>query len=454
MTRPRGAIYKRNGQWAFRIGYLENGLRREYKRQGFTSKVEAELAKANALIALGKGNSIDAARQTVEQFLTFWFDIYSKSGKIKPSTLLSVQTHIRVYLVPRIGVLSMRKLKQPIIAKLLSDLLVGGRVNAAIKNATPALSNKTVRNIAGTLTRASNDAVLWGLLPSNPCANVDLPRKDRPELQTWNGQQIAQFIETTETQNDPLLAIWLLALTTGMRRGELAGLRWSDIDLVASTVTVTQTRSIVAAKTVIGAPKTKAGFRTCSLDTPTINALAMLKDGQEAAAEILGHWSSEFVATNFDGRPINPNTLLKRFRAAVRVAGLPTIRLHDLRHSYAAYALENGVSVHIVSARLGHASAAFTIDTYAKSIPAADRGASDIVEQALAKLLDERGRQKVAKGREKVAKLEKLGEQKFVLRPYNPIKDGLREQNNATKKGGRGVSNPRPPGPQPGALTN
>ena len=449
MTRPRGTIYKRNGQWAFRIGYLENGLRREYKRQGFATKAETELAKANALSALGKGSSIDAARQTVEAFLISWFDIYSKSGKIKPSTLLSAQTHIRVYLVPRIGAMSMRKLKPAIIAKLLSDLLVGGRVNATIKNATPALSNKTVRNIAGTLTRALNDAVLWGLLPSNPCANVDLPRKDRPELQTWNGQQIAQFIETAETRNDSLLAIWLLALTTGMRRGELAGLRWRDVDLVASTVTVTQTRAVVAGKIVVGTPKTKAGLRTCSLDTPTINALARLKDGQEIAAEMLGHWSSEFVATDFDGRPVKPNTLLKRFRAAVRVAGLPIIRLHDLRHTYAAYALESGVSVHIVSARLGHASASFTYDTYAKSIPAADRGASDIVEQALAKLLDERGREKVAKGREKVAKLDELHEQKFVLRPYNPIKDGLHEQNDATKKGGRGVSNPTSKPPKP-----
>jgi integrase len=123
----------------------------------------------------------------------------------------------------------------------------------------------------------------------------------------------------------------------------------------------------------------------------------MLKRDQEAAAAKLGYWFSDLVATDLDGRPVHPKALLKRFRAATRAAGLPEIRLHDARHTYAAYALENGVSPHIVAARLGHSSASFTLDTYAKSIPAADKGASQIVESALtAQLRDLLGREKGA----------------------------------------------------------
>lgn len=118
----------------------------------------------------------------------------------------------------------------------------------------------------------------------------------------------------------------------------------------------------------------------------------------EQAAETLDYWASKLVFTNIDGSLPSPNTLLKRFRRALELAELPRIRLHDGRHSYAAYALESGVSVHIVSPRLGHSSPSFTYDTYAKSIPAADRQAASVVEQALAKLIDaDRG---TRKGRE------------------------------------------------------
>ncbi len=144
-------------------------------------------------------------------------------------------------------------------------------------------------------------------------------------------------------------------------------------------------------------------------------------------------------------------------RQASKIALVECAGLHDGRQTYVAYALENGVSVHIVAARVGHSSASFTYDTYAKSIPAADRNASSIVENELAKLIETEpvsGTRTGREVREKDAKRREPHEQENSLRPYNPINIGLHGHDEQDLWGERGVSNPRPPGPQPGALTN
>jgi len=457
VTRVRGSIKKiAPNNYQIRIGYTENGKRREYKRNNYATKRDADIALANAQVTLGKGRAIDASRQTLGVFLEGWLDIYAKSRGVKPSTLVKTREHLHAYIVPRLGARSMRELKPQLIARFTSDLLEGGRLNPK-QDGSRELSNKTVRNILGTLSVALTQAVEWGLLPENPCSRIDLPRKTRPELVTLSGEQVAQFLQVAHEHRDPMLAVWLLVFTTGMRRGELAGLRWQDIDLVAGTATVTQTRQVLGGEVITGTPKTRAGSRTVTLDSWTIDELARAKDAQEQAARILGYWSSELVATDLDGRAVHPDALLKRFRRALRAAGLPEIRLHDGRHTYVAYALENGVSVHIVAARVGHSSASFTYDTYAKSIPAADRNASSIVENALAKLIDNERVLRTRTGREvreKDAKSRELHEHENLLRPYNPINIGLHGHDEQDLWGGRGVSNPRPPGPQPGALTN
>jgi integrase len=259
VTRARGSVKKlAPNNYQIRIGYTENGKRREYKRQNFATKRDADNALANAQVTLGKGRAIDASRQTLGVFLDGWLDIYAKSRGVKPSTLAKTREHLRAYIVPRLGAKSMRELKPQLIARFTSDLLEGGRLNPK-QDGSRELSNKTVRNIVGTLSVALAQAVEWGLLPENPCSRIDLPRKTRPELVTLSGEQVAQFLQAAHERRDPMLAIWLLVFTTGMRRGELAGLRWQDIDLVAGTATVTQTRQVLGGEVITGTPKTRAG---------------------------------------------------------------------------------------------------------------------------------------------------------------------------------------------------
>jgi hypothetical protein len=172
-----------------------------------------------------------------------------------------------------------------------------------------------------------------------------------------------------------------------MRRGELLGLRWVDVDLVEATVTIRQARVSDGYTVTTTTPKTKAGRRTIAIDSGTVVALAYLKNQQAEAADTLALPHFELVATDLDGRLIKPYTLLDRFHAASNRAGLPKCRLHDLRHSAAAYQLEIGTPVHIVAGRLGHASPATTLNIYAAFLPTADRGASDEIGATLDRLM-------------------------------------------------------------------
>ena len=209
---------------------------------------------------------------------------------------------------------------------------------------------------------------------------MKLPRYERPELSVWDEQQVAQYLVHCIDTADPLYAVWRLLLVVGLRRGELLGLTWPDVDLVSAMITVKQTRVLLADSSVaVETPKTKRGRRRFAIDAETVTALAVLKNAHEQAAEILPGWSSPYVATNADGQPIYPTTLTKRFRRTAQAAGLPVIRLHDGRHTAATSALQAGVSVHVVSGRLGHSKPSTTLDVYSHFLPTADRAAADVV---------------------------------------------------------------------------
>ena len=169
----------------------------------------------------------------------------------------------------------------------------------------------------------------------------------------------------------------------GLRRGELCGLRWNDIDLISGTVNVVQAIVEVNGRTEISTPKTKAGRRTIRIDTDTCVVLAHLKNCQESAAEHLGGWTSDRVATHLDGRHMYPRSLLRTFQTMTKAAGLPKTRLHDGRHAYVGLALSAGTPIHVVSGRVGHAKVSTTYDVYSHFLPTADSHAADTIGQVL-----------------------------------------------------------------------
>jgi len=335
------------------------------------------------LHAIDDGDSM-TVRGTVASYLGEWIETYTKSGTVKPSSASKNREHVERHIVPRIGSIDLAKLTGADVARLYADLLTEGRIRGKV--GTP-LSPKTVRNIANTLHKALSDGVKWSKVSRNVADGIDLPRFEQPELEVWDGDQIRHFLDYLAGSGDYLGPIWRLMLATGMRRGEVLGLHWDDVDMVDKVITIKESRVQVRGVTMTTTPKTTAGRRNVSIDSETVYALAAFRNTQDDAKTILGAWTSSLVVTDLGGQPIEPDAFSRRFRSVAKRAEMPPkTRLHDLRHSAAVLMLTQGVPIHIVSGRLGHANPSITLRIYAHFLPSADKLAAEIIGNALTSL--------------------------------------------------------------------
>ena len=323
---------------------------------------------------------------TVEHYLLNWLDTFTRSGAVKHSTAVTYSDHIKRHIVPRLGSILLAKLSPSDIAKFYADLLSEGETR---HQSGRGLSPKTVRNIAQTLKKALRDGVKFGHIARNVAEGVDLPRYEKPDLQVWTNEQLQHFLNNAAREGDYLLPIWYLLGTAPLRRGEVCGLRWSDVDLVEGQVHIKHTRLVVHGVTVDDTPKSKTSRRSVPIGSAAVIALAHLRNAQEAAAEKLGSWPSDLVLTDLDGAPIDPETLTRRFYASTKRAGLPQIRLHSMRHTWASWALSEGESIHVVAGFLGHSDPGFTLRTYAPFMPNQARETANRLSSKLSAMLDE-----------------------------------------------------------------
>jgi integrase len=245
------------------------------------------------------------------------------------------------------------------------------------------MAPKTVQNIHAILHRALRDAMRWGYVARNVADAVDPPKGLPAERQVWTPEQLRAFL--THVGEDRLYAAWLLVATTGLRRAELAGLRWADVDFDAGRVSPRRPRVVVDYAVVESDAKTPKGRRSLALDPVTLATLKAHRVRQAEEKSIVGpgYQDSGLVFTMPDGSPIHPQRISAWFVQHTRAAGLPRIRLHDVRHSYATAALAAGVSPKVISQRLGHATIAITMDTYSHVIPGLDEQAAETVARLI-----------------------------------------------------------------------
>ncbi len=290
---------------------------------------------------------------------------------MRPSTWVNYRDYMRAYVIPVIGSSRLQDLTPVRLNLLYGHLLTRGRVRGP-----GGLAPKTVQNVHRMLHRALSDAVKWDLIPRNSAEDAQPPRVSRVSPQVWNPQQLGAFIR--HVRGDRFFALWLLVATTGFRRGELAGLRRRDVDLERGRVSPSVPRVVVAGRAQESETKTRAGIRSLALDPDTVAALRDFIEGWEQERLLLGQ-DTELLFVWPDGRPLHPDTITALFHRHCASAGLPRIRLHDVRHSYATAALLAGVPAKVISERLGHATAAFTLQTYAHVIPGMDEDAANSV---------------------------------------------------------------------------
>lgn len=233
--------------------------------------------------------------------------------------------------------------------------------------------------------RALVDAVAWKYIAYNPASNIKPPKRPRKRRTVWTPDQIQAFL--LSVQRDRFAPLFLLELTTGIRRGQICGLKWSAVDLDAGEITVHDNRVVVAghARDKAGG-KTENADQTISIDRATVAALRRWREIQDSEREFFGgdYPADDYVFTYQDGRPVHPDSIRQRFDRLAAAAGLPRITFHDLRHSYATGALRAGVSPKVVSERIGHANIGFILETYAHVLDNDDR---DAAEQAASFLL-------------------------------------------------------------------
>jgi integrase len=231
------------------------------------------------------------------------------------------------------------------------------------------LSKQTVLHVHRTLSQALNHAVRLEVLIKNPARQVKPPKPDKPEIKILSKQEIAVLLSVA--QDTDLYVPVLLAVATGLRRGELLGLRWSDLDLKAGKLTVNQAMQRTRGELEFKQPKTKTSRRMITLPTKTVESLqahykAQLQDRMKLG---LGRDPRGLVFTRADGLPFDPDSLSKAFERLILKAQVTEITLHGLRHTHISHLLMDGVHVKVVSERAGHANVNITLNTYAAYIP-------------------------------------------------------------------------------------
>lgn len=345
--------------------------RRQDWGAGFRTKKAAEGELVRKIAAVTGNCYVARSQLTLSAYLADqWLPTISRA--VKATTHAGYRQVVRDYLDPHVGSMRLQDLNVTVINALYATLLSVGskgqerkRNGVAIERSGRPLSRKTVANAHLVLSKALSDAVDAGLLASNPTTKAKKVRirTSEREVIAWTAEELALYLSTT--REDRIRATWHLAAYTGMRRGEILGLRWTDLDLNAASLIVRQTIVLVDSRPTFDTPKSHEA-RVIDLDPDTVMALRghRSRQAQERLAWGPGYADTGLVFTKEDGCLIHPDRLSQLFEQSVRRSLVRRITLHSLRHTHATILLAAGVPVKVVSERLGHSDPAFTMRIY------------------------------------------------------------------------------------------
>jgi integrase len=391
MTKRAGSAAPRkdaNGRWYFVVDGGKDpktGNRRQVYRRGFGTKGEAQEALDKIRGTRRTQSYVPRTKDTVAEYMAKWLEGLPAQGR-QPSTVDGYRRCVD-YVLPDLGAKRLDALTPADLDALYGRLLVSGKRRKPFG----PLSPRSVRYVHTVVSKALSDAVRKGTLARNVAAVADPPSAKSakpPEQAWWTPAELQSFLALTA--DEPFGGLFHVAAMTGMRRGEVCGLRWSDVDLDAAKIEVRQQLLVVRSP---GAPdggllfsartKTDHGRRKIELDAQTVSVLRAQKRRQTEHRLLLGAgWSNErgLVFTEPDGSCVDPESVAKVFARRVAKSKLPRIRFHDLRHSHCAHLIASGqVPLLAITKRLGHSSVAFTQDRYGHLLPDAGSQAADAV---------------------------------------------------------------------------
>jgi len=353
--RGEGSIFKRaDGRWSAEVsaGLREDGRRRRRTLYGPTKRdVQRQLHE------LQSQGFIDATRLTVGQFLDHWLETAVRPS-LAPTTHERYKIVVDRYVKPHIGSMRLGKLA-PVHVQAL--YVTQAKAGASLRN----------QELSGiVLGKALKTAVRLHLIATNPARDVDKPRPQKREMHVWDKGQVDVFLE--HARSDRLYALYVLAVTSGMRSGEMFALEWSEVDFENAAVTVKRTLENIGGRLRPKEPKTRQSRRRIDLPQFAVNALH--EHRKRMLAE--GHAACPVFCDRDGGYLQRQNVKRRSFDRLIAAAGLPPIRFHDLRHTAATLLLLAGENPKVVSERLGHANVHITLDTYSHVLPTMQKGAA------------------------------------------------------------------------------
>ena len=351
-----GSIRKRkDGRWEGRYtaGYDQDGKR---LIKNVLGRTQAEV-KSKLSVAIAESQQLDVTRTgeyTVAEWLRLWFELYAKPN-IRPSTAGYYRRAMEEYTIPRIGTTKLNKLTSREIQKLYKDLLENGRTREQQRKKQPGLSGSTVRGIHIMLHSALDRAVKERLLVRNPADGCVVPKAHHQEMKTLHPEGLKAYLDSADKRG--ALAMFYLELVSGIRKDELVALRWEDLDVEQRTVSVSkQATKDEDNHLIVARPKTENFVRLISIPQEAVELLV-----REHAKYPGNPW---LFPSSRTGGMYHPDSVATLHQRILKDAGLEHLRFHDLRHTFATLALQNGVDIKTVSAMLGDYDAGFTLRTY------------------------------------------------------------------------------------------
>ena len=360
----------KHGTWGFYVAAgldSKTGKRSQIRKAGFPTQQAAQKARNLAAVKVDAGDFIAPTKETFAEYLEKWLPRRTAAGEgLKATTVSNYERYIARDIAPTpLGRMRISDIRRFHINEFSDQLVADGR------GAT------TVRRIAAVIQGALRAAEQEDLIESNPSPGIRLPKVDKHEFEPWEPAQVGQFLDTAGLHR--LGPLFEIAVLTGMRRGEIIGLRWSDVDLTRRSIAVRNNRVQAGKSIVEHQPKTKAGRRAVDLSDAAAGALIAWKVRQDNEhAEWADAWQATgYVFTYEDGTPLKPQYVTRLFDKIRVQADLPKLTFHGQRHEFASLMIASGADISMVAKMLGHSSMTITGDLYTHLIGSRARQASE-----------------------------------------------------------------------------
>ncbi|MBP1154538.1 MULTISPECIES: site-specific integrase [unclassified Paenibacillus] len=356
-------------KWEFVFDHYVNGKRKQVRRKGFKTKRDANDVLITLQTEVKEEGYIGTNKQSVSEFMTYWLENVKKL-ECEETSYYNNTLYLKNHIIPKMGTMKLQELNPIVCQKFVNEMHQAG------------YARNTIDRVCTLIKLAFDSAVDYKYMKENHMRKVKLPKSQKQELKVWTVNQANQFLEFTK--NRRFFCVYALALSTGMRQGEILGLRWKDVNFGEKTITVSQTLTHYGKRLKSGA-KTSSGERTISLPAQLIRTLTKQYEDYVTFKNTAEEFTDlDLVIFNLkNGGTVFPANLTKHYIKDVKGSGLPHISFHSLRHTHATMLIEKNINVKVISERLGHSKIGVTLDVYSHVLPSMQQAAADKLDEML-----------------------------------------------------------------------